>query len=553
VRIQLITPKNPPSFWTFDSILPILGVDCIFPNLSMPTVAGLTPAGHHVILSDENLEPVPLDLDVDVVGLTGFPVHRARIVELARELRARGRLIVIGGPYASLYPDEAATFADVVFIGEAEETWPAFLDDLAAGTHRDRYQADRRPDLADAPLPRFDLVDASRYHAMTVQFSRGCPFRCEFCDIIVVYGRKPRTKAVDRLIEEIEACLEAGARQVFIVDDNFAGNKRLAREMLSALAAWGRDRGYPLDFNTELSLDVADDPELLRLLREAHFTTVFVGIESPNAAALTEAKKAQNMRGDIIESVRRFHDHGIQVQAGMIVGFDADTPAIFDQQVAFAREARIPIVMAGMLQAIEGTPLFDRMAAEGRLLPGNTGDQFNHSNIVPLDMTIDELYSGYRDMLAQLYDWDEYAQRTIDFILGRGAGVRPRHRISRRDLRAVRGIGALFVGRDGMRRAQFSWHLLARVITRRPSAIREALSFIVMHKAMYDYTQTLLETLAPPAPSPPGSPITPAPDRPASLHQVGASHRQAVRDGELAFSDEPTRSGHRRADRALPA
>lgn len=495
MRIQLVTPKNPPSFWTFDSILPILGVDSIFPNLSMPTVAGLTPAGHEVILSDENLDPVPLDLDVDVVGLTGYPVHRPRIVELARQFRERGRLVAIGGPYASLHPDEAAAIADVVFVGEAEATWPAFLDDLASGAHRARYEAEERPDLTDAPLPRFDLVDADRFHAMTVQFSRGCPFRCEFCDIITVYGRKPRTKAVGRLLAEVEACLAAGARQVFIVDDNFAGNKRLTRELLTELAAWGHERGYPLDFNAELSLDVAEDPELLRLLQDAHFTTVFVGIESPNAEALTEVRKTQNMRNDIVESVRRFHQHGIQVQAGMIVGFDADTPAVFDQHVAFACAARIPIVMAGMLQAIAGTPLFDRVQAEGRLIDGGTGDQFDHSNIVPVNMTVDELYTGYARMLSQLYDWDAYENRVVDFILERGPRVRSRRRVSRRDLRAVRGVAGLLVGSNGVRRARFSWHLLARVAARRPSAIREALSYILMHKAMYDYMSTLLAKL----------------------------------------------------------
>lgn len=495
MRIQLVTPKNPPSFWTFDSILPILGVDCIFPNLSMPTVAGLTPPPHEVILSDENLDPAPLDLDVDVVGITGYPIHRPRIVELAARFRSRGRLVVIGGPYASLHPDEASTIADVVFVGEAEQTWPAFLDDLQAGTTRARYEAEERPDLTDAVMPRFDLVDARRFHAMTVQFSRGCPFRCEFCDIIVVYGRKPRSKAVDHLLAEVEACLAAGARQVFIVDDNFAGNKRLVRELLTELAAWGRERHYPLDFNAELSLDVADDPELLRLLREAHFTTVFVGIESPNASALAEAKKTQNIRNDIVESVGRFHEHGIQVQAGMIVGFDADTTEIFDQQAAFAQRARIPIVMAGMLQAIEGTPLFARIAAEGRLISGSTGDQFNHSNIVPTNMTVDELYSGYRRLLGQLYDWKAYEERAVGFLLNRGPRVKSRRRISRRDLRAVRGVAGFLIGRDGLRRARFSWHFLARVVRHRPSALREAISYVLMHKAMYDYTQSLLATL----------------------------------------------------------
>jgi radical SAM superfamily enzyme YgiQ (UPF0313 family) len=518
MRIQLVTPKNPKSFWTFDSILPLLGVDCIFPNLSMPTVAGLTPEGHELILSDENLDPVPFDVDADVVGITGYPVHLARIEALAAEFRARGRLVAIGGPYASLYPDDAAKIADVVFVGEAEETWPQFLDDLAAGVHKDRYEADEKPDLTDAPMPRFDLVDASRYHAMTIQFSRGCPFRCEFCDIIVVYGRKPRTKAVHRLIAEVEACLAAGARQVFIVDDNFAGNKRLARELLSALAEWSKERNYPIDFNAEVSLDVAEDAELLRLMREANFTTVFVGIESPNAAALTEAKKTQNTRHDIFESLDKIYDHGIQVQAGMIVGFDDDSIDIFDQQFAFNQQAHIPIVMAGMLQAVEGTPLFSRVLAEGRLIQvKTTGDQFSHSNIVPVKMSLEELYKGYRRLLSELYDWKAYEDRTVGFLLARGERKKSGRKISKRDMRALWGIIGLFVGRYGLRRAKFSWRVLLRVARHRPAAAREALSFILMHKAMYDYTQGILEGLVAPevveAPREAGVPVLLSPRR----------------------------------------
>jgi radical SAM superfamily enzyme YgiQ (UPF0313 family) len=508
MRIQLVTPKNPRSFWTFDSILPLLGVDCIFPNLSMPTVAGLTPPGHELILSDENLDPVPLDLDVDVVGLTGYPVHLPRIKALAKAFRDRGKLIAIGGPYASLYPDDAAQLADIVFVGEAEDTWPQFLADFAAGAYKDRYEAAEKPDLTDAPMPRFDLVDASRYHAMTIQFSRGCPFRCEFCDIIVVYGRKPRTKAVHRLIAEVEACLAAGARQVFIVDDNFAGNKRLARELLTALADWSRERNYPIDFNAEVSLDVAEDAELLRLMREANFTTVFVGIESPNEAALAEAKKTQNTRHDIYESLEKIYAHGIQVQAGMIVGIDDDSTEIVDQQAAFAQKAHIPIVMSGMLQAVEGTPLYTRVKAEGRLLDFQSGDQFNHSNIVPVKMSHAELYAGYRRLLSALYDWRAYEERAVAFVLQRGERKKSGRSISERDRRALRGIVGLFVGRYGLRRAAFSWRVLLRVARHRPAAAREALSFILMHKAMYDYTQGLLEELVAPEgvePVPPSS------------------------------------------------
>lgn len=511
MKIQLVTPRNPPSFWTFDSVLDLLGVDCIFPNLSMPTVAALTPPGHDLVLSDENLDPVPLDLEVDVVGITGYPIHRDRIVQLAADFRARGRLVVLGGPYATLFPDEAATIADVVVVGEAEETWPAFLDDLAAGHHRARYDAADRPDLTEAPMPRFDLLEVDRYHAMTIQFSRGCPFRCEFCDITTMYGRTPRTKSTSRMMAEIEACRVAGVRQVFIVDDNFTGNKRLAKALLRAMAEWGRAHDYPIEFNTELSLDVTQDAELLGLLRAANISTVFVGIESPNLAALAETGKTQNTRGDLIAGVRRFHEHGIQVQAGMIVGFDADGPDIFERHAAFAQQAAIPIVMVGMLQAVAGTRLFDRVLAEGRLIDTTSGDQFVGSNIVPTQMTPTQLYEGYRWLLGQLYDWRAYEERTVSLLRRRGAHASPGLGVSRRDLRAARGVAGLFLGRDGWRRARFSWRVLLRVALRRPSATVEALSFIVMHKAMYDYTAKIVPTLVAPelvaAPVMPGVPV----------------------------------------------
>jgi radical SAM superfamily enzyme YgiQ (UPF0313 family) len=525
MRIQLVTPKNPPSFWTFDSVLDLLDVDCIFPNLSMPTVAGLTPPGHELVLSDENLGPVPLDLEVDLVGITGYPIHRDRIVALAAAFRARGRLVVLGGPYATLFPEEASEIADVVFVGEAEETWPVFLAELAAGVRRSRYVAERRPDLSNVPMPRFDLVEVDRYHAMAIQFSRGCPFRCEFCDITTMYGRTPRTKSVASMLAEIEACHAAGARQVFIVDDNFAGNKRLAKQLLVAMADWSREHHYPLEFNTELSLDVTEDPELLDLLREANFTTVFVGIESPNLAALAETGKTQNTRSDLVESVRRFHEHGIQVQAGMIVGFDADGTDIFDQQAAFAQQAHIPIVMVGMLQAIEGTRLYDRVLAEGRLIHTRTGDQFTQSNIVPANMTPEQLHAGYRRLLATLYDWKAYEDRTVGFLLQRGPHASSASLFSRRDLRALPGVLGLFFGRHGLRRARFSWRVLGRVARRRPSAMVEALSFIVMHKAMYDYTQSILDGLVAPVlsegPRLAGVPIELAPTRPRPLQAVG--------------------------------
>src|SRR4029453_7006793 len=294
-----------------------------------------------------------------------------------------------------------------------------------------------KPDLTTSPMPRFDLLPVDRYHALTIQFARGCPFSCEFCDIIVVYGRRPRAKTVDQMMAEITECHRLGAKQVFLVDDNFIGNKKLAKELLRAIAAWSAARGHPIHFNTEVSLNVAQDDELLGLLRAAHFTTVFIGIESPRPASLQETKKTQNLRGDLVASVRKVQAYGMQVQAGMIVGFDSDDPTIFDEQLRFIQEARIPVSMTGMLQAMPKTPLHARVAAEGRLLGDSTGDQFVFSNILPRSMTRLELYRGYRELVTKLYDFRLFRERAVAFMLGKGAEATQELAIGRKELRLL--------------------------------------------------------------------------------------------------------------------
>ena len=287
------------------------------------------------------------------------------------------------------------------------------MNDFEAGTWKSEYTTKEKPDMSLSAMPRFDLLHVDRYHALTIQFARGCPFNCEFCDIIVVYGRRPRVKGVEQMMKEIHECHRLGAKQVFLVDDNFIGNKKLAKELLRAMAAWGKENGYPVDFNTEVSLNVAQDEELLGLLREANGTTVFIGIESPRVASLEETRKTQNTRGDLVEAVHKVHEYGLQVQAGMIVGFDNDDPAIFEEQLRFSQEARIPVSMTGMLQAMPETPLHARMVQEGRLISESTGDQFEFSNIEPKGMTRLELYRGYRRLLEQLYTFRYYRERTL--------------------------------------------------------------------------------------------------------------------------------------------
>jgi radical SAM superfamily enzyme YgiQ (UPF0313 family) len=494
VKIYLVTPKNPPSFWTYDPILPTIGKQCLFPNLSMPTVAGLTPREHDVVLCDENVEPIDFDVEADIIGVTGYIIHRQRMLEIIDEFRRRGHFVVVGGPYVSLCPEELRDRCDVVFADEAEETWPQFLDEYKAGTWKPEYRPLEKPDLTASPMPRFDLLKIDRYRAMTIQFARGCPFNCEFCDIIVVYGRRPRAKTVDQVLAEVAECRRLGVKHVFIVDDNFIGNRKLAKDLLRAMVQWNREHNYPIVFNTEVSLNVAQDDELLELLRDANFTTIFIGIESPRKASLKETNKTQNIRGELVESVRKIQSYGIDVQAGMIVGFDHDDDTIFEEQLRFIQDARIPVSMTGMLQAMPKTPLHARVSSEGRLVAESTGDQFAFSNIVPRQMTREELYRGYRWLTEQLYDFRNFRRRTLDYLLHRGQ-LTSRMRVGIGELRLLSRILWRTVLRARPRRAWFTVSLLGTTLLRRPSAFGDAVYYAIIHKGLYEYMEALGEHL----------------------------------------------------------
>jgi radical SAM superfamily enzyme YgiQ (UPF0313 family) len=498
VKIYLVAPKNPESFWTFDRILRSLRKRCVFPNLALPTVAALTPPEHEVVLCDENVEPVDFDTDADIVGITGYVVHKRRMLEIAAEFRRRGKLVVAGGPLATLCPEELSGRVDVLFVGEAEYTWPRFLQDHATGRGQAEYRQDDKPSMLDSPVPRFDLLKVERYRTLTIQFARGCPYSCDFCDIIVMYGRRPRTKSVPQVLAEVSAIHGLGVTNIFVVDDNFIGNKREAKALLAALAEWQRPRGYPIEFMTEVSLNVAQDDELLALMKEAHFATVFVGIESPRAASLQESNKAQNMREDILTAVHRIQAAGIQVMAGMIVGFDSDDARIFEEQFRFIQDARIPISMTGMLNAIPRTPLHARLKEAGRLIAESVGDQFVFTNIVPQGMSRLELYEGYRRLLRRLYAYRNYRRRSMAFLLNKGALLQFRLLAGRGDVGIFLRIVWNCVLRTSPRRAWFTLSLLAETALRRPSVLRDAVILALMHKHLYEYmraTSILLEDI----------------------------------------------------------
>ena len=418
-EIVIINPRFEPSYWGMEHALPFMGKAANLPVACLPLLAALTPTEHTVTLMDENVEPIDWDrcARADIVALTGMSVQRFRMTEILTELKRLGCFVAIGGPWITVQEDYFEGLADAIFIGEAEETWPQFLREWSQGLHQYRYEQSNKTDMTKVPTPRFDMLKMGRYAFGSIQFSRGCPFQCEFCDIIVTFGRRPRIKTSAQVIAELEAIWKTGLRIVFIVDDNLIGNKKAIKEVIRDVIAWQRKKGYPLTLFTEASIDLADDPELLDLMVEANFIATFIGIESPSEESLRETKKYQNVRegGSLLEKVRRIQDAGMEVWCGMIMGFDSDDSTIFDRQIEFIQQSRISFSMSGMLSAIPKTPLHERLATEGRL---DLSDRSEYgTNVIPLQIGREELLDGYFRVLNELYEPEAYFERTDALFL----------------------------------------------------------------------------------------------------------------------------------------
>lgn len=437
LSICLINPRFEPSYWGFDYALPLYPGDkrSTMISGSLPTVAGL--CGHHdVTLIDENVEDIDWDSleEFDIVGVTGMNVQKVRIREILLRLKDLDVLTVVGGPFVSVYEEFFDGLCDVRFVGEAEITWPEFLDDYARGkpTQR-RYEQSQPTDMTQAPRPRYDLLKVDRYASGSLQFSRGCPFQCEFCDIIVIYGRKPRVKPPEQVVAELDDMRRAGFHSAFIVDDNFIGNKKKAKELLRMIMPWMEEHGYPLRLTTEASINLADDAELMDLMYRANFRSVFIGIETPRIESLQETRKFQNTRGDSMAAkLARIQNAGLDVYAGFIVGFDSDDKGIFEDQYRFIQDNGITLAMVGTLQAIPSTPLYERLEKEGRLI-----DDDPNCNFEPKQMTREELKQGYLDLVERLYspeafleryfkvfEFPEYLERRADICRKAGEGKR---------------------------------------------------------------------------------------------------------------------------------
>ena len=406
MRLLLINPRFPDSFWSFrwavNEILP--GRRSVNPPLGLATLAALCPPHWDITIVDENVEPIPLQPDVDLVGVCGMGVQFQRQSELLAYYRGRGLAVVAGGSYASLCPEKYADRADAVIAGEAEYVWPQFCKDFEAGIPEKLYRETGTVELPDSPVPRFDLLKLDLYSGASLQFSRGCPYRCEFCDIIVMFGRRPRVKTMEQVGRELDALRAQGVKRVFFVDDNLIGNRPQAKALLQFLKDYQLRHNYQFGFGTEASLNLATDNELLRLFREANFSWVFIGIETPDEASLKETKKTQNVGGNMLENLYRVYANGIDVLAGFIVGFDNDTLDTFDVQHDFIMASGIQSAMIGLLHALPRTPLYERLQKEGRLRDDDTTCDNTRvgTNIVPKQMDYDEMVSRYQALYRNL-------------------------------------------------------------------------------------------------------------------------------------------------------
>jgi len=419
LKILLVYPRYPETFWSFSHALRFVSKKAAFPPLGLLTVAAMLPEDWEKKLIDMNVNALSDD-DIkwaDYVFISAMAVQRESVEEVIARCNKLDIRTVAGGPLFTTGYDEFEGI-DHFVLGEAEVSLPPFIEDLARGNPKHIYTCEERPDIDKTPVPLWSLIDIKKYSSMSLQYSRGCPFDCEFCDIIILNGHKPRTKSKEQIYAELNALYNHGWRGgVFIVDDNFIGNKKkLKAEILPALIEWSKEKRYAFAFYTEASINLADDEELMQMMAEAGFDRVFIGIESTNEESLGECNKLQNIDRDLAESVKKIQNHGFEVQGGFIVGFDSDPVSIFRSQINFIQRSGIATAMVGLLNAPRGTRLYQRLKKENRLLDGFTGNNTAISiNFIP-KMNYETLINGYKHILNTIYAPKQYYERVEAFI-----------------------------------------------------------------------------------------------------------------------------------------
>ena len=478
MNVLLLYPEFPDTFWSFKHALKFISKKSAFPPLGLLTVAAMLPRTWGKRLVDLNVTKLK-DKDLawaDYGFISGMIVQSESARQVIARCKQAGLMVVCGGPLFTS-EDEQFPGVDHFVLGEAEVTLPAFLEDMLKGRAKPIYRASELPDLQGSPTPLWELVDLKRYATMNVQFSRGCPYNCEFCNVTALFGHKPRLKSAKQIVGELGRLYDHGWRGgVFFVDDNLIGNKkRLKAELLPALIEWRRDK-VEIRFQTEASINLADDEALMQMMVEAGFEEVFIGIETPEERSLAECSKIQNQNRDLAADVRRIQRAGLQVQGGFIVGFDHDTTSIFERQIDFIQKSGIVTAMVGILQALPGTELHKRLKREGRLVGQTSGDNVDGTtNIVPR-MDLDALRRGYRRILEHIYSPEHYYQRLRTFLQEyRGPGMPPRVDFGRL-LAFSRSIYRL--GIFGKERLHY-WRLLSWTLFRRPELFSLAVTLSI--------------------------------------------------------------------------
>jgi radical SAM superfamily enzyme YgiQ (UPF0313 family) len=479
MKILMVYPQTPDTFWSFKHVLPFISKRAAFPPLGLLTVAGMLPRTWEIKLIDTNVERLR-DEDLrwaDYVMLSGMIVHKISAQQIIQRCLALAKPVIAGGPlFTTGYQDFPQVTSFV--LGEAEELIAGVVADLENGQLKPRYEAHRRPDVSQAPVPRWDLIDMHQYATMAVQFSRGCPYDCEFCDIIVMNGRVPRTKSPPQLVAELEALRQRGWKDmVFIVDDNFIGNKKLTKALLREVISWRTESRAHLGFLTEASVNLADDAELCDLMVRAGFKKVFLGIETPSVESLEECRKLQNRGRDLVQTVKVLQGVGLEVMGGFIVGFDNDKQDIFKRQFDFIQRSGVVTAMVGLLAALPQTRLYQRLLKEGRLEQETTGNNTDAVLNFKPKLNRDFLVSGYRDLMKRLYEPRAYYQRIRTFLdHHRPSG--PNLRLSPADLQAFfKSFWLLGIWHRG--RTHY-WRFFWSTLLRRPRQFRHAIELAIM-------------------------------------------------------------------------
>jgi radical SAM superfamily enzyme YgiQ (UPF0313 family) len=478
MNILLIYPKFPDTFWSFTYALRFINKKSAYPPLGLITVAALLPKQWPKRLVDENIDALKdEDLDwADLALVSAMAIQRKTAVHIIERCKGKGLKIVAGGPLFTAEPD-AFELVDHLVLGEAELTLPAFIADLKNGCPKRIYRSDDYPDLQMTPIPLWHLIQMRRYASLNIQYSRGCPFNCDFCNITALFGRTPRTKTPQQVLAELDAIYQTGWRgNIFFVDDNFIGNKGfLKKHLLPSLIEWHKDKKGCVFF-TESSINLADDPQLMAMMAEAGFDSVFIGIESPDENSLTECRKMHNTKRDLLTDVKKIHRSGLQVMGGFIVGFDSDMPSIFQRQVDFIQKSGIVSAMVGMLQAPPGTRLFERLSSEQRVCRNFSGDNVDgRTNIIPA-MGLDHLVDGYRAIMKQIYSPSNFYQRVKCILKELKVPVVTVPVDLQRFLAFFRACVRL--GILGKERYQY-WYLLTWTLVRRPRLLPLAVTLAI--------------------------------------------------------------------------